>query len=55
MQQRCSITWHKTGRRLSPVSLSAQAAKHEGYDGESPELSSGEGLLAGRLIRSLVE
>jgi hypothetical protein len=36
------------------VSLSAQAAKHGGYGGESPELSSGEELLSGRLILSLV-
>jgi hypothetical protein len=27
---RHSGTWHKAGRRRSPASLSAQAAKHEG-------------------------
>jgi hypothetical protein len=34
--------------------LICSSRKARGYDGESPELSPGEGLLAGRLIRSLV-
>ena len=34
--------------------LICSSRKARGYDGESPELSPGKGLLAGRLIRSLV-
>jgi hypothetical protein len=30
MRWRCSSTWHKAGRRLSPVNLFATAAKHGG-------------------------
>jgi hypothetical protein len=30
MRWRCSSTWHKAGRWLSPVNLSAQAAKQGG-------------------------
>jgi hypothetical protein len=38
---RCQGTWRQAVRRLSPASLSAQAAKQGGYDGESPESSPG--------------
>jgi hypothetical protein len=51
---RCQGTWRQAVRRLSPASLSAQAAKQGGYGGESPELSPGEQLLPGRLIGSSV-
>jgi hypothetical protein len=52
MRWRYSGTWHKAGRRLSPVNLSATAAEHKGYGGESPELSLGAWLLLGGLIGS---
>jgi hypothetical protein len=55
MRWRGSSTWHTAGRRLSPVNLSATAAKHGGgggYGGESPELYRGAGLLPGGLIGS---
>jgi hypothetical protein len=52
MRWRYSGTWHKAGRRLSSVNLAATAAEHEGYGGESPELSPGAWLLLGGLIGS---
>jgi hypothetical protein len=52
MRWRYSGTWHKAGRRLSSVNLSATAAEHEGYGGESPELSPGAWFLLGGLIGS---
>jgi hypothetical protein len=39
---RCQGTWRQAGQRLSSASLSAQAAKQGGYDGESPESSPGK-------------
>ena len=52
MRWRYSGMWHKAGRRLSSVNLSATAAEHEGYGGESPELSPGAWFLLGGLIGS---